>query len=121
MTQDPAPTRRLDLYTKSVLTIIAVLLATLSLRPLSQPPPVHAQQSDNQHLYFEPGTTILRNPDGSGEQQGKVVIDRRTGDIWGFPTRTSAPYPVVPYNKNPPISRPIYLGKFDFAAMQRQP
>jgi hypothetical protein len=107
-----------DTYTKAVLTIIAILLGVIAFRPSGGLPSVQAQ-SDYSHLYVEPGTTILRNLDGRGEVQGKVVIDRRTGDIWGFPTRTSAPYPVVMTSSQPPVSTPMYLGRFDFAGMKR--
>ena len=80
-------------------------------------PRVHAQ-ADLSDYYIEPGTTVLRDPDTGVQTQGKVVIDRRSGDVWGFPTATSAPYPVVPSRKEPPVSKPIYLGKFDFAAIR---
>ena len=107
-----------DTYTKTLLTVIAILLGAIAFRPSRGIPTVQAQ-SDYSHFYVEPGTTILRNLDGRGEVQGKVVIDRRNGDIWGFPTRTSAPYPVVVTSSQPPVSVPIYLGRFDFAAMKR--
>lgn len=83
-------------------------------------PTVYAQspQAGCSHVYIEPGTTVLRDPSNGGQVQGKVVIDRRTGDVWGFPTASSAPYPVVLSRKEPPVSKPIYLGRFDFAAMQ---
>jgi hypothetical protein len=48
-----------------------------------------------------------------------VFIDLRTGDVWGFPTASSAPYPVVMTSNEPPLSKPIYLGKFDLGAMRR--
>lgn len=100
--------------------LLLAILAILVLQRAEDPPLVHAQ-FDYAHLYIEPGTTILRNVDGSGGVQGKVVIDRRNGDIWGFPTRTSAPYPVAPTSHEPPISKPMYLGRFDFSAMKRTP
>lgn len=105
-----------DLPTKLMLLAIVVLLATLALRPAIQPGAVQAQSSHD--LFIEPGTTILRTPDGRGQAQGKVVVDLRNGEVWGFPTATSAPYPVVQTSNEPPISKPIYLGKFDFTAMR---
>jgi hypothetical protein len=51
--------------------------------------------------------------------QGKVAVDLLTGDIWGFPTRGPAPYPMDLLNGQPQTSRPMYLGKFDFASMKR--
>jgi hypothetical protein len=107
-----------DRYLKTVLTLIALLLGVIALRPASYPTAVHAQ-SDYSHLFVEPGTTVLRAPDGRLQTQGKVVIDMRNGDIWGFPTDTSAPYPVYVPSPTPPVSRAIYLGKFDFSSMKR--
>lgn len=104
--------------TKPILTAILLLLCVLALRPALNTPPVHAA-SDYPDLYIEPGTTTLRTLDGRGQVQGKVVIDRRTGDVWGFPTGTSVPYPVVTTSSEPPHSKPIYLGRFDFSAMKR--
>jgi hypothetical protein len=109
---------RNDRYLKTLLTLIALLLAVMAVRPASDPPPVHAQ-TDYSHLFVEPGTTVLRAPDGRLQTQGKVVIDMRNGDIWGFPTDTSAPYPVYVPSPNPPVSRAIYLGRFDFSSMKR--
>lgn len=108
---------RVDLYSKIILTAIAFLLGLSAIRPFGDIRPVQAQ-FDYGHLYIEPGTTILRNVDGSGAVQGKVVVDRRNGDIWGFPTRTTAPYPVVPVSHEPPVSKPMYLGRYDFSAMK---
>jgi len=70
-----------DMYTKTVLTVIAGLLALLVLRPIATPIPAQAQ-SDHPNLYIEPGYTALRKPDGTAQLKGKVVIDRKTGDIW---------------------------------------
>src|SRR5262245_59167574 len=90
-----------DIYAKTVLTLIAVLLGIIALRPATNPP-VAAAQSSYGHLYIEPGTTTLRKPDGKAQLEGKLVIDLRNGDIWGFPTLTSAPYPVDPTRSEPP-------------------
>jgi hypothetical protein len=111
-------TIRIDLFTKFVLTAIAVLLAVLAVRPGGDLPSVQAQ-SDYSHLYVEPGTTIVRTPDGRGQVQGKVVINLRNGEAWGFPTASSAPYPVYLSSNQPPVSKPVYLGQFDFASMKR--
>ena len=106
-----------NFYTKAVLSVIAVLLGVIALRPALRPEPVRAQ-SDYSFLYIEPGTTMLRKPDGLTQVEGKVVIDRRSGDIWGFPTLSGAPYPVDQTTTKPPVSKPIYLGKFDFSAIK---
>jgi hypothetical protein len=105
-------------YTKAVLTVIALLLAVLAMRPA----PVHAD-NDSGTYFVEPGTTPIRNLNGGIPGDGKIVINMSTGEVWGFPTHgAGAPYPVDSLNLNdrPPVSRPVYLGKFDFAAMKRR-
>src|ERR1051326_2229121 len=110
-----------DFYMKAVLTVIAVLLGVLVFRPWMQqwmqPQAVRAE-SNYSYLYIEPGHTLLRKPDGMTQVEGKVVIDQRNGDIWGFPTLSGSPYPVDTTKDKPPISEPMYLGKFDFAAIK---
>ena len=108
-------TVRIDIYTKFALTIIALMLATIALRPAINPPAVLAQ-SDNPSLYIEPGITYLPNPDTRSEVPGKLVIDLKTGDAWGFPTIFA-----TATSSKSPVSRPIYLGRYDFAAMKRVP
>ena len=109
---------KLDLYTKCVLTVIAVLLAVIALRPIASPPAVSAE-SNYGYLFIEPQTTTLRSPDRSQQQvEGKVVIDMRNGNVWGFPTLSSAPYPVDTLHSEPPVSTPMYLGKFDFSKIK---
>lgn len=109
----------MDTYSKILLSVIAVSLAAIALRPLFQPAPAHAQLTEPQ-WYIEPGTTRLRAPDGSAELIGKVVVNLGTGQIWGFPTLTPAPYPIDVAKTEPPVSRPMYLGRFDFPAMKRK-
>ena len=108
------------LYTNVMLTAIALLLGVLALRPFVIPAPVGAISGfESQDLYIEPGTTVIRKPDGMAQMQGKVVIDKRTGDIWGFPTIDRVPYPVDGTKPTPPVSPPMYLGKFDFSKMAK--
>ncbi len=107
---------RSDLYLKTVLTVIAILLGIVAFRPAVFPAAVEAQNGGS-NLYVEPGTTLLREPDGTQQVQGKVMIDLRTGDIYGFPTLSGAPYPVDVVHTKPPISQPMYLGKFDLTKM----
>ena len=85
---------RTDLYTKTLLSLIAGL------------------------LHIEPGYTTLRKPDGTAQLNGKVVVNRRTGEIWGFRTLGPSPYPIDTVNTEPPISKPMYLGKFDFSTIK---
>ena len=107
----------LDFYSKCILTLIAFLLAILAVRPLTHPQVAQAQ-SDYSYIYVEPGTTTLRNPDGSQQLQGKMVVDLRNGNIWGFPTESSLPYPTTNVMRaEPPVSTPMYLGKFDLSKM----
>ncbi len=103
-----------DRITKSVLLIIALLLAILVFHPVLQPVPVRAQASEAYPFYVEPGYTTIRKPDGSSQVLGKVFIDMRTGDIWGFPTLAQSPYPIDVTQSKPPKSYPVYLGKFMF-------
>jgi hypothetical protein len=104
----------LDRFTKVCLVVIAALLGILVLRPIAQPLPVRAQADEGYPFFVEPGYTMLRKPDGTAQVYGKMVIDMRTGDIWGFPTLTQSPYPIDSAQTTPPKSSPIYLGKFLF-------
>lgn len=53
-----------------------------------------AQADEGRKFYVEPGTTMLRKPDGTAQVYGKVFVDMQTGDVWGFPTNT--PIPIRP-------------------------
>ena len=110
---------KLDWFVKLLLVLIVLFLAVLAFRPLVQPPPVQAQAGDSRSFYVEPGYTMLRKPDGSGQMYGKVMIDMRTGDIWGFPTMVESPYPVDVAKPEPPKSHPMYLGKFVLSEASR--
>ena len=39
---------------------------------------------------------MLKSSDGSKQLYGRMVVDLRTGKIWGFPTYTTDPYPSNP-------------------------
>src|SRR5919109_4591087 len=111
---------RIDALTKLLLAIIAVSLAIIAARPLVSPEPARAADVENSpFLWIEPGTTNLRSPNGERNVIGKVVVDMNNGNVWGFPTLTNAPYPVDTTRTTPPVSHPIYLGKYDFAAIRR--
>jgi hypothetical protein len=101
---------------KTILLLIVVLLSVIALRSYQTPQRVEAQSSGRYDFYIEPGTYMLRTPDGSRQVLGKVVVDMKSGDVWGFPTLSSDPYPVDVTKTVPPTSKPIYLGKYDFAA-----
>ena len=104
-----------SVYTNLILTVIALLLGIIALRPALQPSVVSAQTGNYSYLYIEPRVFTLRRPDGMQQVQGKVAIDMRNGDVWGFPTLTEVPYPVDTTTTKPPVSPPMYLGRFDFA------
>jgi hypothetical protein len=104
----------MDPYTKTVLTIIAILLGAIALKPAA----LVQAQADTPQLYFEPGVFTLRKPDGTAQVEGKVAIDLRTGNVWGFPTLSRAPYPVDTTRTTPPVSEPMHLGRFDFSKMR---
>lgn len=109
---------RIDTYTKLVLTAIALLLAVIALRLSTNPVPVMAGVSASD-LYIEPGVYMLRSPDGMRQQLGKVVVDLRTGTVWGFPTRTHDPYPVSAVSTAPAVSTPFQMGKLDLKSLDR--
>ncbi len=104
-----------------LLAVIAFLLSAILVRSLIESPPIYAQsQSGVYPVYVEPGVKMLRAPDGSRQVLGKVVVDLRNGNVWGFPTTTDQPYPVDLMKQNPPTSRPFQLGRFDFSGMDPQ-
>jgi len=53
--------------------LIALFLGMIALRPL--PSPVMAQTEQSRKFYVEPGTTMLRKPNGTAQLYGKVFID----------------------------------------------
>jgi hypothetical protein len=110
---------KLDKTTRALLGIIAVLLGVIAFRPIVQPAPVRAQAEEGYPFYVEPGYTTIRKPDGTAQMYGKVMIDMKTGDIWGFPTLSQSPYPIDSAQVKPPKSYPMYLGKFMFEEAKR--
>jgi hypothetical protein len=62
---------RIDWYTKGVLTVIAVLLGVIALRPYVSPDAVHAQGSFAGLQY------------GGGGMNAEF-FDTRTGEIWEY-------------------------------------
>ena len=57
-------------YLKAILTVIALLLAVLVMRPA----PVRAD-NDSPTYFVEPGTTPIRGLNGGVPSDGKVVIN----------------------------------------------
>lgn len=104
--------RREDL-TIVLLLIIAIALVAIALQPIITPRAAEAQ-STVYPFYIEPGSELLRAPDGSSQVYGKVVVDMRSGRIWGFPTLAPQSYPSNGLQNKPPTSRPFELGRFAF-------
>jgi hypothetical protein len=112
-----------DRYSLRVLVGVAglALFVGVAGTRLLEPRPIYAQSDGaNTSLYIEPGVRMLRAPDASRQVLGKVVIDLRSGNVWGFPTTVDQPYPVDGTSQQPPTSEPFLLGKYDLAAMQRR-
>jgi len=119
---------KIDGFTRLMLPVIALFLGMIALRPWFVPQnaqarePVRTTYSDSVNgygIFVEPGTTTLHAPDGSRHIIGKVVVDLKTGNIWGFPTSSDLPYPMDNGRNTGATSHPIYLGKYDLAAMDR--
>jgi hypothetical protein len=97
--------------TQVLLAIIALALTAIAIRPYVQPQKVEAQVTNPDAFYFEQGISMLRQQDG-GQVLGKVAVNMRTGNVWGFPTSSTDPYPASPLDAKPFISHPILLGKY---------
>ena len=63
---------RVDLYTKAILTVIAMMLTVLAVRPFLQPASVSGQNSFS-------GVQFSRTPDGDF-----LFFDTRNGDLWSL-------------------------------------
>jgi len=92
--------------------VIAVALVVIAIEPYTKPRPAQAQVMADYPLYFEPGVYLLRAPDGTSQIYGKVVVDLRSGRIFGFPTYGQQPYPIDITTTKPITSKPIVLGRF---------
>jgi hypothetical protein len=96
-----------------LLSVIAVSLLAMATRSYLSPPAVRADASPYP-FYIEPGTQMLRAPDGSKQVYGRVVVDMRNGRVWGFPTTTTDVYPTNAMETKPQVSHPFELGRFAF-------
>ena len=109
-----------DAMFKRLLILTLLLLSVDLTKPLWNPaPPTVQAQNSTPPIYIEPGVTMLRAPDGSRQVLGKVVIDLRNGNVWGFPTTVQQPFPVDMTQQKPPTSTPFRLGRFDLSAMDQ--
>jgi hypothetical protein len=78
------------------------------------------RETEGNPFFIEQGTVSLKKPDGN-ITWGKVVVDMRTGDVWGFPMKAqNTPYPVYGQSDNSKVSHPMYLGKMAFDEAVRQ-
>jgi hypothetical protein len=93
-------------FTNILLLLIAISLMAIALRPQS----AQADSGQPYPLYIEPGTQMLRAPDGSKQVYGRVMIDMRTGKVWGFPTTGTETYPTNAMDSKPQVSHPFVLG-----------
>jgi hypothetical protein len=107
-----------DVVSKLLLSVIAIALVAIAIRPYIAPRATHAQ-STAYPVYIEPGVQMLKTSDGSKQVYGRMVVDLRTGKIWGFPTMTTDPYPFNALNSKPQTSHPFELGRFAFEDMDK--
>lgn len=111
---------KLDWFIKSLLVVIVLLLGLVAFRPVVQPPSVMAQDGLPYPFHIEQGVFTLRKPDGT-TTWGKIVVDMRNGDVWGFPMKAqNTPFPVYGPGDTPKVSHPMYLGKMAFSEATRQ-
>jgi hypothetical protein len=108
-----------DSVTKLLLAVIAIALVTIAIRPYTTPGAALAQSGAAYPVFIEPGVQMLKTSDGRKQVYGRVVVDLRTGKIWGFPTITADPYPFDALNSKPQTSRPFELGRFAFEDMDK--
>jgi hypothetical protein len=100
--------------TNFLLLLIAVALVAIAIRPYLRPLSAQADSVEPYPFYIEPGTQMLRAPDGSKQVYGRVMIDMRNGKVWGFPTGSTDTYPTNAMETKPQVSHPFVLGRFAF-------
>ncbi|MGO8793796.1 MAG: hypothetical protein ACLQLC_03150 [Candidatus Sulfotelmatobacter sp.] len=110
---------KIDWFVKFLLLVTSVSLGAIALRPYVAPPAAEAQSAEVHPFYVEPGTYMLREPNGSSQVLGKVMIDLRNGNVWGFPTLTREPYPTTGSQTTPQTSHPFLLGKFALSEAEK--
>ena len=103
---------KMDRFVKFLLLVIAAATTSIALHPYLAPAVVKAQSGESYPFYVEPGVVMLRTPDGRRQVLGKVVVDLRNGNVWGFPTLSQDPYPSSAVNTSLVTSHPFLLGKF---------
>lgn len=68
---------KVDLFTKILLSAIAVFLGVIALRPAIGNEPVLAGAGDFDYVRY-------MGRFGIGNASGNLLLDARTGDIWGY-------------------------------------
>ena len=86
---------RRENLTVFLLLIIAIALVAIAVQPIFTPPAAEAQSSVYP-FYIEPGSEMLRSPDGTSQVFGKVVVDMRNGKDLGLPDQCST---VLPFQR----------------------
>ena len=110
---------RKDVLKNVLLLILTAAMVAVAVRPYFAPRAAAAQSAAAYPFYIEPGTQMLRAPDGSKQLYGRVVVDMRTGNIWGFPTYSTDTYPINPTDPKPQTSHPFLLGRFAFEETEK--
>jgi hypothetical protein len=85
---------RIDRYTKTLLTLIALLLLVLAVKPILQPTPASAQ-SPASGVQFVAGPGTL------------MTIDTKTGDIWVYVTGDYQDTRLLHWGKFAGIGKPL--------------
>lgn len=96
-----------DRFVRTMLVIIALLLAINCATNLRTPESNAQAQASGKYSHVG----ILGDQPLPGGRTCIAVLDSRNGNVWGFPTTAMLPGAL---NKNP-----IYLGKFNFDALDR--
>jgi hypothetical protein len=110
---------RKEVVTNTLLALIAVALIAIAIRSYIAPPPAQAQSAPAYPFYIEPGVQMLHRAGVTENLYGRVVVDMRSGKIWGFPTGTIDTYPTNALDTKPITSHPLYLGEFAFEDIEK--
>jgi hypothetical protein len=85
---------RIDLYTKTILTLVALLLAVIVLKPIIQPTPALAQTNLSGVQFEEYGGDYY-------------FFDQKTGDIWCYTPHGATGAPVISHQKVTKLGLPL--------------
>jgi hypothetical protein len=99
------------IYTKITLTMIAIFLGIVALRPLLAPVNARAESTAT----FAPlqfSESLNEFDSKNGRMVGRLAIDLRTGNVYGFPTDGNF-YPRNSLKPGPVVSDPVLLGRFN--------